>query len=1404
MKPARNHERGYDTIRAALAKVIHLHNDFPAVLRENEDGNFKTKMIISASKRMEANKADMVKIGEKESKKICSSKQSTDKLFNKNGTDLDVQVETSEGISSITKEVILEQIEEEAESLGVEVSVAAKSLVLAQVKLLARLVQEGQDYTSDLEGLITTTSFMVARKILTTTDIGEQLLKETAFLSLPLTSLWRFTSIGVVSFEQIIQCNRESKHTRSSMVDGLLFLILYGKNEDVNISTVSEILAVVICIAYDSAKDEHASLSRFANQILSDLTSRLLTHILDSETEKRLKLDVQTTDEFSEKDMVEVMNVYELVLNNLSITSQALDRYCSSQLVQLLTHRPELQLGRVLREQDQWRSTQANATLSAWMQKLVVALGHENALNTLDLVVTNDEVNWGCVLTLVATTLNCHRAAAATLKGMIEQNIRRGCEDQEMESLVIGFLFARHASQEGRHIFPSYSQWFSAVFATESGSPVANKQSFVFLIRFLTDLVPHEPAYCLRAHLTNQIFTPKGCQEVLQDYCYLARARLQELKDTLEQGVAGRQSSTAKSKVAEEVEAAVNGFSESGKIPNFILEASIFRKPHFRSAFLPALLAPRPLPDVPDSRAKLIAALHSTGKIPSSMFSNYVEACQKEASDLLAGVFVDVQEEVIIEEPITELSNMLQDLVREATSSLDGDKVSSSAVLPTLSRISQKIEEMMKFSDSRLKNIKYLTLDARKFNAKVVSYQIIVKVIETVEKLCNTCKPVDSTRKRRPEFLSQFLSLMSSSITLQCALFTHILHSLKIGQHGELTDDEVENHGIILSELWKIEGLFLPVVGVSFPDQDPQCFIKFYLEKLEFNSHQACVFACSIMNSWLMWSIMNRDNTDDMEPMLTSLPVELLDLYCCLAPRLALIYNQGEREVTIADVYLYLEGFDVPVCSRLYFNQTYNYIQKYKIPLEKWIDFELQATWEDTPIDVRQTYLKCRVLQVFVSKEDTRVTDNTDEVATRSTVHVSIHQIVTRIFFTFLNIGLKKQNSSEILMLIQSLAQYDPNPGICLLLEWCRRDRLYGNISVLSFMSICRCLPPPLFLTGEQIFQLSGVFRNLIENLQVASQDVQLNLCDTIFLCSSVLSAAAIDGVTSIQVDQCLMPLRTAIVFHWESLRSFFRNHSAIIKRQSCLVSLWIAMTNLSKKTINYLTPDEAGLRLLAMHLHNSVCEEDETKALVSVGGGPVYTKWLLAYLGLQQMRGSVPSFPDQMKLLDIQERDKKIISICQAELDKILTTSEVVKLVNEIFPSRYDKFLALKSVPIACVFVLLCNSISSYERQTDIMESKLMINRFELLLQCHIFLCHKFDEQESSNAGEPVNKAASESHRVANSDSPDLDYLAELNQKIFSCLSKISPNTLSKLSKNTFSKCEPELKAAIKFKLQL
>ncbi|XP_071528013.1 uncharacterized protein [Panulirus ornatus] len=1155
MKQTSSTKKGHAAVRAALAKIIDLHNDFPAVLREAGDGCSSTKKSIVSIGSHTASNVDNIgkkEIKGKESKIIHRSEQPGNEVLNKEEVHTDA---TYEDLSDITKKVILEQIEVEAESLGIEVSVAATSMVLAQVKLLARLIQDGQDCHSDLEGLISTTHFLISRKMLATTDVGEQLLKENAFFSLPLTFLWRFSCIGVVSVEQIIKCIHDSKPTNLSIVDDLLQLVLYKKMDNVSTSAVSGILSVLIGIAYDLVSEKYLSLCRFANDVLNSLTTKLLDHIIENEnrSEKNVckekfhdnGIHMHTEDSQEERKNeysgdsetreIPIMNIFGIVSNNLSVTSEALESYCSAQLIYILTHRPNLQLGRVLRKQEKWRSTRADTTLSALMQKLVVVLGHEATLNTLDLVVTNDEVNWCCVLTLVATALNCHRATATTLKRMIKKKIQHGCEDQEMDLLIIGFLFARHASQEGRHIFPSYPQWFSSLFATESGSPASNKQAFVFLVRFMSDLVPHEPAYCLRAHVTSHIFTPKGCQEVLRDYYHLARARLQELKDSLNPND-DQQSSKISSKVVEEVEAAVNHFSETGKIPNFVLEASIFRIPYFCSAFLPALLVSRPIPDVPDARAKLIEALHSAGKIPSNMFNNYIEACQKEVSDLLADVFMSDQD--VIEEPITELSNMLQELVNHSSCSQGRDEASSSMVLPVLSQISQKIEEIMRISDSRLKNISYIIINVRTFNAKLITYQVVEKIIGIVERLCFTSYPEGNIKKRRPSWLTQFVSLLSSSITLQQALFTHLVHTLEGGQQGEIASDQIKKCGIILSEIWRIEGLFLPVTEGSTPNQKALPFTQYFLNKLGLSSQQAFVFACSILNAWLKWYILSEDDAATGEPSLHSLPTQLLDMYCCLAPRLPLICShQSEKEVTVADVYSYLDGCNVPEYSRLYFTHICKYGEKHKVSLEKWVIFELKATWNNTPIDVRQTYLKCRVLQDFVSPA-TVASDCQQEMVTArnssstTNVCVSLSNILVQIVFALLEIGLNQQNSNEILMLIQSLAHHIPDSSICLLQEWHKRftEGIVLDTSVLTFISICRCLPPSFFLRADQLLQLSGVLRSFIDQLLATTQDIQPSVCDTVFLCSALLNAAARPGVKNLQVQQCLTPLKTPIV----------------------------------------------------------------------------------------------------------------------------------------------------------------------------------------------------------------------------------------------------------------------------------
>ncbi|XP_063103921.1 Fanconi anemia group A protein isoform X9 [Cavia porcellus] len=81
------------------------------------------------------------------------------------------------------------------------------------------------------------------------------------------------------------------------------------------------------------------------------------------------------------------------------------------------------------------------------------------------------------------------------------------------------------------------------------------------------------------------------------------------------------------SQAVQDVEKAILMFEHTGKVPVPILEASIFRRSYYMSHFLPALLTPRALPEVPDARAMLIESLRRADKIPPSVYATYRQAC---------------------------------------------------------------------------------------------------------------------------------------------------------------------------------------------------------------------------------------------------------------------------------------------------------------------------------------------------------------------------------------------------------------------------------------------------------------------------------------------------------------------------------------------------------------------------------------------------------------------------------------------------------------------------------------------------------------------------------------------------------------------------------------------------------
>ena len=71
-----------------------------------------------------------------------------------------------------------------------------------------------------------------------------------------------------------------------------------------------------------------------------------------------------------------------------------------------------------------------------------------------------------------------------------------------MESLLGSFLFARQINAENTSSI-HYGSWFSSITSTSTTS-----KQFAFLMKFLSNMVRHEPAWVLIAHKNNSPTIP--------------------------------------------------------------------------------------------------------------------------------------------------------------------------------------------------------------------------------------------------------------------------------------------------------------------------------------------------------------------------------------------------------------------------------------------------------------------------------------------------------------------------------------------------------------------------------------------------------------------------------------------------------------------------------------------------------------------------------------------------------------------------------------------------------------------------------------------------------------------------------------------------------------------------------
>uniref|UniRef100_A0A673Z9J2 Uncharacterized protein n=1 Tax=Salmo trutta TaxID=8032 RepID=A0A673Z9J2_SALTR len=318
------------------------------------------------------------------------------------------------------------------------------------------------------------------------------------------------------------------------------------------------------------------------------------------------------------------VQMFDASLCGVSVSPDALRRFFTHSLTHTLTYRPRLKVSDAIAMQREWGFAKTCRLLTSLFRKLAVIFKVEELLSHLQQVLETHEVNWQHVLSCLSTLLVYNPNTQPSLKELLSRLLSSAFEGYDLENMITAFLLARQGALEGPGVFPSYSEWFKMSFGGASSYHGNSKKSLVFLLKFLSDLVPFDPPQYLKVHILHPPYVAVKHRALLQEYISLTKTRLADLK------VGPRFPEPPQCQARQDVEKAISLFGSTGRISATVMEASIFRRPYFLTRFLPALLTPRVLPVKPDARMNFIDSLKKAEKIPAAQHSSYIESCQRE------------------------------------------------------------------------------------------------------------------------------------------------------------------------------------------------------------------------------------------------------------------------------------------------------------------------------------------------------------------------------------------------------------------------------------------------------------------------------------------------------------------------------------------------------------------------------------------------------------------------------------------------------------------------------------------------------------------------------------------------------------------------------------------------------
>ncbi|XP_078608984.1 Fanconi anemia group A protein-like isoform X2 [Branchiostoma floridae x Branchiostoma japonicum] len=643
----------------------------------------------------------------------------------------------------------------------------------------------------------------------------------TTEVALPLELVWCLHQTAGIPLSSYLACNVGKPKAMSTFVQSVVQTYFCGSKEDrlVRRDIITGILGSLISYAYTEkrGKSEEASAKglRKASVVLLD----------------KIFLALIVREEGAQGDEDSRLKLAEVLYHHGNVSQDALQQFCIRQLNAAFAHNPTSSIWEVISAQSRWTYAGLPVHIKDLYTQMLVMLTAEDVTRQLEYVVDKDQVNWQAVLSFVSVFLISRNNGPTCLKGLIDRLINQSMESNNCHHLLVAFLLARQAGQEGPHVFPPYSQWFQHNFGGSSSPHVASARTFSCLMRLLSDMVPHETPHCLKTHILHPPHVLARCRAQLSDYVSLAKTRLADLGESIEEssiyedGSTDKQGKTDRSQqAAHDVERAMAQFEKTGKVPANVIEASIFRRPYYIGRFLPALLAPRTLPDVPDARMQFIDALKRAEKIPGNMYTAYTEGCRREAAQLLEGVFEgDEQEELF--EPVDQLRHSLEKFPEAVITFIQTSPAvtSTNEVTPLLSVISQRLTLVLETLPGQSSHSEVLELDISHPQLDSSLLQVVDLLLNT---LCKTVAAFSATISEKPDiaanstldWAAQFVSMLSRHPALLTALHVRLWHLIsKQGPHLDL--HHVHGLAAFLLHLGSQQTLFpkVQVPGCSSP-----------------------------------------------------------------------------------------------------------------------------------------------------------------------------------------------------------------------------------------------------------------------------------------------------------------------------------------------------------------------------------------------------------------------------------------------------------------------------------------------------------------------------------------------------------------------------------------------------------